>query len=483
MVPVKRKVRFLKLAGGFFIFIFALLYSHEEVGMSGNESGRFATIQAVAEQGVFHIEKCNFRTVDRTIRNGHVYYDKLPLLPFVLAGVYYPLHRFVGLNFVDNYHLSIYLINFLTGFAVDLLLFLWLFDLFRQVRRGSVELKFLLSMGCVAGSWILTYSTMLNNHTPAALALLGMALALSRFRKRPALPAAVLTGLAAGIAGLLELPSGCFFGPAGVAAVFLCSPGEKRWRYAAAAAGTGLLCVLAGMALDFYAYGTVLPLYVGGGGAEGTFTFSRQSSPLNYWYHALIGDRGLFVYTPFLLLAFAEIGKNGRSWGKDEYALLAGTAGFMLFYLLCTNEFGGQSYGFRYFISVIPLLWFWGGRFILTRPRGAWKAPLLAVLLIWGAVTALAGAYYPFNPGNEGERTPPGHFTNYFSSFGGNLLCWSYEHYPLSGLTRNLIDRYGVPNSVLYMYWSFFHQKKTAMLARLQEDFPDFFPGGKGARR
>ena len=121
-----------------------------------------------------------------------------------------------------------------------------------------------------------------------------------------------------------------------------------------------------------------------------------------------------------------------------------------------------------------------------TGRKGVWSWLLLAVgpgtlavLILWGVITALTGAYFPFNPGNEGERTPPGHFTNYFSSFGGNLLCWSYERYPSGTLTRSLIDRYGVPNGVLYMYWSYFHQKKTAMLARLQKDFPDFFPGGK----
>ena len=78
---MKRKARLLKTAGALFLLFFALLYSHIEVGMSGNESGRFATVQAVAEEGVFHIEKSNFRTVDRSIRNNHVYHDKPPMLP------------------------------------------------------------------------------------------------------------------------------------------------------------------------------------------------------------------------------------------------------------------------------------------------------------------------------------------------------------------------------------------------------------------
>ena len=48
---MKRKVKLFKAAGVLFLLIFALFYSHVEVGMSGIESGRFATIQAVAEQG------------------------------------------------------------------------------------------------------------------------------------------------------------------------------------------------------------------------------------------------------------------------------------------------------------------------------------------------------------------------------------------------------------------------------------------------
>lgn len=85
----------------------------------------------------------------------------------------------------------------------------------------------------------------------------------------------------------------------------------------------------------------------------------------------------------------------------------------------------------------------------------------------------------PFCIGNEGVRSPEGHFSRNFSSFGGNLLCWSYENFPKSSLTRRLYDRYGLPECVLYMYWSFFHQKKMEMLHRMQLDFPELFPGRK----
>ena len=476
---LKRKVRVLKTAGCLFILGFALLYSHVEVGMSGNESGRFASIQAIAEQGVYHIEKCNFRTVDRAVRNNHVYYDKLPFLSYCLAGVYAPLHKGFGINFVDNYHLSIYLLNFLLGAGVNIFLFLWLFDLLRSVKKGSLPLKFVLAFGCVVSSWIISYSTMLNNHTPAALGVLGTFVALMRYRRKAAWGAALLAGSAAGITGLLELPCGFFFGMAAVAGIFFNAPAGKRFAHTALAAGAGVLCILIGAALNFYSYGTLLPLYMAGSGGKGTFSPSMHPDLLYYCYHALIGDRGIFLYTPFLLPGVWYWVSSFKKLSSVQKISGCACGAFILFYLFFTNEFGGQSYGLRYFIPVIPLLWFWGSKFFLELPQNKWKAPLLALLLIWGAVTGVAGAYFPFSVGNEGVRSPEGHFSRNFSSFGGNLLCWSYENFPESALTRDLFNRYGRHECVLYLYWSFFHRKKMEMLHRMQLDFPEIFPGKK----
>ena len=476
---MKQQVKIFKGTGVLFLLVFALLYSHVEVGMSGIESGRFATIQAVAEQGVFHIEKCNFRTVDKAIRNNHVYHDKLPLQPFVIGLLYKPFHRYAGINFVDNYHLSIYLINVVTGFLVNAFIFLWLFDLLRGIRKGSVKLKFLLALGCVAGSWIISYSTMLNNHTPAALAVLGVFIALMRYTKVPTPKAALLAGFAAGIAGLLELPCGLFFGLAAVTGIFFAAPKELRVKHAALTAGAGGLCLLGGALLNLYAHGSLLPLYMSSQGYKGTFGFSCHSSLAYYWYHALLGDRGLFLYTPFLFLGLWGCVRYWKNFSVPQKIMLSATAGYMLFYLLGTNEFGGQSYGLRYFIAIIPLLWYLGARLVLEIGKRKFMIPVTALLILWGVVTGLAGAYFPFSVGNEGERSPQGHFTRNFSSFGGNLLCWSYENFPESQLTARLISRYGEPDCVLYMYWSFFHRKKMDMLARMKEDFPDLFPGRK----
>ena len=78
---MKRKARRLQYAGVIVLLLFAVLYTKEEITLAGNESSRFGVIQALGEQGVFHIERTNFAsTVDRVEWNGHVYSDKpLPL--------------------------------------------------------------------------------------------------------------------------------------------------------------------------------------------------------------------------------------------------------------------------------------------------------------------------------------------------------------------------------------------------------------------
>ena len=78
------------------------------------------------------------------------------------------------------------------------------------------------------------------------------------------------------------------------------------------------------------------------------------------------------------------------------------------------------------------------------------------MLLCWGAVTSYIGAYFPFCCSYEGFRTPKGHFSQYVrSSFGGNLLCWSYDRDPGSPLTRALFRRYGERPALEHLFWSY----------------------------
>ncbi len=462
-----RKPRKYLWAGIAFLTLFALLYTQDEITLAGNESTRFGVIQAVAEQGVFQIENTNFAsTVDKVEKDGHIYSDKPLPLAFSAAVVYGALHRATGINFTDNRQLSIYLVNLLFAGGCNLLLFCWCYRFLRREYRGRIELKFLLAVGLCASTWLLSYSVIINNHTPAALAGLGLVVALAKFRRKPGMAAAVAAGLAAGIGGMMELPCGLIFGVGALAGIYLETPGRK-FRPVLATAGAGLFCALLWMLLNHTAYSTVLPLYVAGGGGTYRAPFTFRLLP-EYAFQSLLGFRGLFSYQPFLLLVFPAVWLCRKRFRPFEWVSLAMAAGILLFYLVFSNEYGGAAYGVRYYIAMIPLLWLPIARLLLETRWNGWKGAAVALLLLWGVVTSMVGAYCPFCLGNEGPRSPEGHFTRVIaSSFWGNVLVMSFDRNPEGALTQKLIAHYGEKACFNYLYVAGVHMRKPDLVAKL----------------
>ena len=456
----KKKVRFYRILGVGILSLFALVHSLARVGMSGNETSRFATVQAVAEQNTFAIENTVFGTVDKVKKKtggGHTYSDKPPFLSFAVGVALKPVQYMTKWTFRNDRKKLVYLVNLVVGGGVNILIFWWLFNMFRRVRRGTLEAKFLLALGSVAGSWLLSYSVVLNNHTPAALCVLGAYVALWKFSRRPTFRAAALAGLACGILGALEIPGGVIFSLALVPALVISSPPEKRADHLLAAVCAVTFSALCVFTLNYVAYRNPLPLYLGQGGSYQPGVHSK--SFFGYAAECLFTCRGIFSYQPFLLLAFPALWFCRKQLRAADRVMFAATLVFAAFYVIMTNEFGGWAYGFRYLIPVIPVWSFLAGSWVLTAPGKKARICLgavSAVLLVWGVVTSFVGAHFPFCCSYEGFRTPPKHFSQSVrSSFGGNLLCWSYEHYPDSALTRTLFRHYGEKAALEHLFWSF----------------------------
>ena len=471
----KKKVLVYRILGVAILAVFALLYSLSRVGMSGNEASRFATIQAVSEQNTFAIEKTAFAyTVDKVTKRfsgGHFYSDKPPFLAFAVGTALKPVQAVTKWNFRDDPEKLVYLVDLLVGGTVNILLFWWLFNMFRRVRRGSVAAKFLLALGSVMGSWLLSYSVVINNHTPAALCVLGAYVALWKFSRRPTYLAAALAGLACGLLGALEIPGGAIFGLALVPAVLVASPKNMRAEYALTVCCTVALAALCVFVLNYSAYRHPLPLYMipkdkneqglwsclikGGTFQPGIY----NKSYFGYAAECLFTYRGIFSYQPFLLFAFPALWFCRKNLRSVEWVMMAATLVFTAFYVILTNEFGGAAYGFRYLIPVIPVWSFFAGRWVLSVPKKNARIALgvlAAVLILWGVVTSTVGAYFPFCYAFEGHHSPEGHFSRSVrSTFGGNLLCWSYEHHPESALTRALFRHYGETAAQEHLFWSF----------------------------
>ncbi len=464
---MRQKAKRLQYAGIAFLLLFAVLYSKEEVTLSGNESSRFAVIQALGEQGVFHIENTNFgATVDRVERDGHVYSDKPLPLSFGASLVYGVIHKTTGINFYDNRMLAIYLVNLVISGGCSVLLFLLMFNHLRRTARGRLELKWLLALSMCLTTWLCSYSVILNNHTPAALLILCMLIALEKYRRKPTEKAAVLAALSAGAVGLFDIPVGMICGIVALAGIGSLSPAAQRWKSLALVVISGGVVALAFLILNYCAYGTPVPLYLAG--TTGTFGISIHGS-LEYIYQALFGFRGLFSYQPFLLLVFPAVWCLRHKLRRSEWCAFFLAFTVILFYLLFTNEYGGASYGFRYLIPIIPALWLLIARWVLEWKPAAWKYLPLAVLLLWGAVTSLIGTYCPFCIANEGPRTPPGHFSQTIRSpFLANLLVMTFERNPEGEMTRRLIESIGDDDACFrHLYYSGIHMRNPDLVAAL----------------
>lgn len=466
MLNKKKRLRLLTGAGIIVLLLFGLFYTKLDLSISGIEATRFAVVQAFGEQGVFYINNTEFRTVDVVKQGPFIYSDKPLPLAFSLGVVHRVVNRLTGLNFHDNYHLLIYLYNFLIGMTINTLIFLWLFRLFRRCLPGSLEAKGLLALAAVMGSWILSYSVVLNNHTPAALFLLGAFILLEKYRRKPSLQLALLIGFSGGAIAAADIPCGVLSCPVFAAAVWMMTP--RNIRNIAAVSGAVILSAVLFAGLNYYAYKTIIPLYIVSGGTY--IPGVDMKNHLGYAVECLIGYRGLLIYQPFLLLSFAGAWMLRKKLSIPEIAMLILSVLITVFYLYMTNEFGGAAYGFRYLIPLIPVLWYFACVPVLKCSCKAVKA--LAVILIFcGIAGAVVGAYAPFGFAFEGHRSPARHPSRFIrSSFAGNLLSWSYENDPDSLLTRKLREHYGRELSRSYLRASFLTQKKMEPLGRISQE-------------
>lgn len=447
------------------LLIFGLFGAKTDVTMSGNEATRFATIRAVAEQNTFAMDGEVFRSVDRVVRDGRVYSDKPPVLP-ALLGVFCKLPvKLFGWNFADQYGLMIYLVNFIFFTGVNLAIF-HLF--FRRVLllRGPLYSKWLLAFSLCSGSWLLSYSVTLNNHTPAALLLLAWFLLLEKVCLRRNAWYAFAAGAAAGLCLTTEIPVGAIIGAAGFPAVWRSAGERSGWRlpavYCLGFLGSASLFPI----VNYLAYGTIMPLYLS---ETGTYRIgSSVHFQFEYWWEALFGRRGVFSYQPLLLGALPAL----LRWGglnRQDKALAGGCAAVTVFYLIFTNEYGGWAYGFRYLVAILPGLWFLAARHWLRR-RGAAARAAMTLLAAAGVLTAVVGSYNPFCSIYEGRQSPPTTIDyRVRNAFTANLLACSYEHKPDGALSRLLLDFYGERTALLYLHEAYFNMKNIGMVAAVYE--------------
>jgi len=384
-----------------------------------NDGSRMAVIQCLGDDGTFAIDRSCIRVFfDRITINGNTYSDKPLFLPTVLTPLYLLLKVF-GITFATHFHLTVYLLNLLGIYSLNLILFWVLYH--RLSQEISPAMAALGGASAVLSSLVFSYSTVLNNHTPAALVLLLLVLALEQFVRRPRLGLLLRIGLLAGLLAALELVFGAVFLLLGLGLV--CFP-VKKWMQRlpiAAVYLAGAAVPLGGvLVINWIAYGGILPQYVGTAAHDGTFLFGLHWQP-GYWAACLFGERGIVTCSPTLLLLFFPL----RAWWRGRLAgfdrcILLGLGATLGIYLLITIDFGGWCFGFRYLVPALPVLWWLIFRMLPT-PTVVTRL-LLAATLTAGTAIALLGAYNCWAPA-EADRKP-------VNAMAGNLVCILYEYSP-----------------------------------------------------
>jgi hypothetical protein len=407
----------------FFVFLalWAVL-AKAYVTRSWQEQSRMATVQTLVEQATFVIDHTLFNnTGDKIFVNGHFYSDKTPLLSVAAASLYAVLyHAFdleldpidcipdddpaacrlfgpSGARFTAFYWLNLAFI----GVPSALLVALFWKAMIDQQAGGLLATGLAAALGIA--SPIAPYSIVFVGHVPAALCLFaGFALlARSPVRPRTFFWAGVCLSLAANIDLLLAVFSAAF----GIWVLL-----ARRAHIAPFALGVFIPFALTA-AINYWAAGTIVPLYFDPKAYDfpgtvlnptvgGTSGFYSLEFGVNYAYEMLVGRRGVFAFTPLLLGSIAGLWIVMRDrlhpLRSLAIAFSAGCLAFTTYLILRTDNFGGVAWGTRWFVPLVPLLWYYIA-VVFERPRGRGWMAILATAAALSLLTTLPGLHDPWS--------------------------------------------------------------------------------------
>lgn len=247
---------------------------------SANDRSRWCTIRSLVDDGTYEIDnviaqpsEVQWNTIDKVQhRNAdgepRFYSSKPTLLPTLLAGKYWVLHKVFGLEMSENTLLVCRIILFFCNVVPYLVFLCLLAAMLERIVVHDWTRYFVLSAAGF-GTFLSTFAVTLNNHLPAAFSVMVVLYCLDRiYRTGPVChdePCAswkhyLVAGLFAAFASANELPALSFLAFAGLLCL-LKSPSKTFLGFVPAA----LLVVAAFFGTNFLAHGTWRPAYMNRG--------------------------------------------------------------------------------------------------------------------------------------------------------------------------------------------------------------------------
>jgi hypothetical protein len=390
------------------VFIALLALSTKLGPYSWNDASRLATIQALVEHHTFSIDVTAFNwTADKYLYQGHFYSDKPPILAIYGAVFYFLIHHILKLSFYSQDKLTSYLVTLFTIGGLSCIGLLYFRKTLIELFKTSHIWGNLLTLIAGAGTLILPYSTVFNNHTTSgALLLIGVYYLLKPHRLRHI----CFSGLFMSLAGGVDL--NCFlFIP--FAAVLLALTQSIRASLIFCVSCLPIIAIFLG--LNLHTSGSMMPpamnaaLWDYPGSAFNPQNLSGVAGHndlvgfLNYSFHMLLGNRGLLSYTPILVFSCFSLVLvvQRRSPLMPAYLLIGmATISYLLLYISRTVNYSGYSFGIRWYANLMLILCLPIAHleYQLKTVRSL-RFLFISVACISFAI-AIIGSYNPFTPDN-----------------------------------------------------------------------------------
>lgn len=371
-----------------------------------NEASRMALTQSLVEQHSFVIDESTFSgTGDKVFIDGHFYSDK-PAFPSIMASVVYaPLYA-MGLRLNYGWNLSYYLIILFTVKAF------WIASMiaFRKAlafTSAPTERHAILVLIYAFASLSFSWSATFNNHSLAGSSLMIALYYYLRAKNEPSHKALFVGGLFFGMAAAMDVPTAIFL--LGFAVLV-----GIRWHMAREMLlfCTGAFVPLSvHFAVNYSIGGTLLPLqinqefFVFEGSVwsdPGTLSGVHVNSPffiLKYGFLCLFGSKGFFWYNPLIVLLIPlwvqNLGRAGH-FRSESWVITIGAFILMLYYFMFSTNYGGWSYSIRWFVTLLPLGFFYLFDINFQKYSGK-RAILFWGLVVASIIIALVGLINPWS--------------------------------------------------------------------------------------
>ena len=186
------------------------------------------------------IQEPNWDTIDMVKHDGHLYSSKPPLLPTLMAGEYWLIHRLTGAT-LGTHPYAIGRFMLVTINVMPLVIYFLL--LARLVERfGTTDWGRMFVMAAAAfGTFLTTFAVTLNNHLPAAVCAMVALYAAVRiwFDGERRWRYFVVAGLFGALTAANELPALSLLGRAGAGVAVEGAAADARWASCPARARGG----------------------------------------------------------------------------------------------------------------------------------------------------------------------------------------------------------------------------------------------------